>query len=330
MTDQSIDSVAIDSTDATKVVVTLDTALLSTDTNITVDLAADAVKDVPGNGIAEVLGTSVSVEDNVAPTLTSASVDVPPGWLILTYDENLDTTSVADKSAFRVKVEGANRSVVATGVQNDANDNPKVFVLTLGSDVRPGETVTVSYTVPSTNPIKDAADNEAAAFTDIEVSNDLAAKAPEAPGNLVATATHADKVAVTWDTPWDNGSAITRFEYRSVAGNTVPASTAWTAVPDSGPTTTGFALVTLAPGTEYAVEVRAVNGEGGGDEAAATATTLTPTWSFHLLPFTTGAEKLTEGGASRTARLVIVPTTCGSPPTRRSRSSGATTRSTAG
>ena len=71
-TDQTIDSVAIDSTDATKVVVTLDTALLSTDTNITVDLAADAVKDVPGNGNAEVLATSVSLEDNVAPTLTSA------------------------------------------------------------------------------------------------------------------------------------------------------------------------------------------------------------------------------------------------------------------
>ena len=306
MTAQTIDSVAIDSTDATKVVVTLDTALLSTDTNITVDLAADAVKDVPGNGIDVDSGNPVSLVDTTAPTLVSASITSSvPNLLVLTFNENLDITSVADKSAFEVEVEEADRSVSQTSVLTDGNNNPTAIVLTLGSAVRPGETVTVSYAKPSSNPLKDAADNEVESFTDQAVSNNLPATAPEAPGNLEATATHADKVAVTWDTPWDNGSAITRFEYRSVAGNSVPASTAWTAVPDSGPTTTGFALVTLAPGTEYAVEIRAVNGEGNGDEAAATATTPTPTWSLVLFPVISGAEKLTEGGASRTARLFI-------------------------
>ena len=57
----------IDSTNSTKVEITLMTALLSTDTDITVDLAADAVTDVPGNGIAEVLGTAVSLVDTTAP-----------------------------------------------------------------------------------------------------------------------------------------------------------------------------------------------------------------------------------------------------------------------
>ena len=50
-TDQTITAASIDSMDATKVEITLTTALLGTDTNITVELAADAVKDVPGNGI---------------------------------------------------------------------------------------------------------------------------------------------------------------------------------------------------------------------------------------------------------------------------------------
>ena len=299
-TDQTIDSAAIDSTDATKVVVTLDTALLSTDTNITVDLAADAVKDVPGNGNAEDLATSVSLEDNVAPTFVSATISTNAHWMVLTYSETL-SASVPDKSAFTVKVEGNNRAPAAAARDADGTG----ILLTFDAAFRPGETVTVAYTKPGTNPIKDAADNEAVSLAETAVANDLAATAPDAPGNLEATATHADKVAVTWDTPWDNGSAITRFEYRSVAGNSVPASTAWTAVPDSGPTTTGFALVTLAPGTEYAVEIRAVNGEGGGDEAAATATTPTPTWSLVLFPVTSGAEKLTEGGASREARLII-------------------------
>ena len=108
-TAQTIDSVAIDSTDATKVVVTLDTALMSTDTNITVDLAADAVKDVPGNGIAEVLGTSVSVEDNTAPTFVSAGTN-DTDEVVLTYSETLNTTAPAT-SAFTVKVGGSNRGV---------------------------------------------------------------------------------------------------------------------------------------------------------------------------------------------------------------------------
>ena len=225
---------------------------------------------------------------------------------MLTYDEKLDTTGDPDKSAFTVKVEEVTRSITAVSIRADQDSDPGLLVITLGSVVRPGESVTVSYTVPSTNPIKDAADNEAAAFTDFEVSNDLAAEAPEAPGNLVATATHADKVTLTWTVPWDNGSAITRFEYRGAVGNSVPASVAWTAVPDSGPTTTGFSVVLLAPGTEHAFEIRAVNDEGNGDEAAATATTLTPTWSFTLRDSSNNdVTELTEGGASAIAVVRI-------------------------
>ena len=303
-TDQTITAASIDSTDATKVVVTLMTALLSTDTNVTVDLAADAVKDVPGNGIAEVLGTSVSVEDNVAPVLASATVNAPANWLRLTYNEALDTTSVADKSAFAVTVEGNSRGIVATSIL--ALDS-KVFVLTLSSVVRPGEAVTVSYTKPATDPIKDASanGNEAASFSNQAVTNDVPAKAPEAPGNLVATATHADKVALTWDTPWHNGSPITRFEYRVAEGGTVPSATAWTAVTDSGPTTTGVAVEGLKWTTDYAFEVRAVNDEGNGGEAAATATTLAPAWEFTLKRGGSNVTQLTEGGATAIALVRI-------------------------
>ena len=273
-TDQTTTGAAIDSTDSTKVEITLMTALLSTDTNITVDLAADAVKDVPGNGIAEVLGTSVSVEDNTAPTFVSAGTN-GTDEVVLTYDEALNTTQPAT-SAFTVKVGGTGRGVDTVAISGSA------VTLTLASAFRPGDTLTVSYTKPGSNPIKDAADNEAASLAETTVTNNLAATAPDAPGSLVATATHADKVTLTWDTPWNNGSAITRFEYRGAVGNSVPASVVWTAVPDSGPTTRGFSVVSLAPGTEHAFEIRAVNGEGNGDEAAATATTLTPSWRFTL------------------------------------------------
>ena len=100
---------AIDLATQRTVTLTLDTALLSTDTNITVDLAAEAVKDLPGNGNAEDLATSVSLEDNVAPTFVSAGTN-GTDEVVLTYDEALNTTQPAT-SAFTVKVGGSNRGV---------------------------------------------------------------------------------------------------------------------------------------------------------------------------------------------------------------------------
>ena len=171
--------------DATKVVVTLSAALMTTDTNVTVDLDADAVKDVPGNGIAEVLGTSVSVEDTVAPTFVSAGTN-DTDEVVLTYSETLNTTAPAT-SAFTVKVGGNSRGVDTVAISGSA------VTLTLASAFRPGDTLTVSYTKPGSNPIKDAADNEADSLAETTVTNNLAATAPEAPGSLAAgTVPHFD------------------------------------------------------------------------------------------------------------------------------------------
>ena len=318
MTDQTIDSVAIDSTDATKVVVTLDTALLSTDTNITVDLAADAVKDVPGNGIAEVLGTSVSVEDNVAPTLESAQVIAGnPRSVVLIFDEALASGSTPATSRFTVKVEGNSRT--PSSVSRPVG-MPKRISLTLGptQGMRPGDTVTVSYTKPGSNPLKDAADNEVESFTDVAVTNNLAATAPDAPSSLfLADITvpsqlaneYADRLGLLWTTPWHNGSDITKFQYRYAEGTSVPTTTGWTDIPDSAPTeqnSNSYTVEGLDPGTQYTFEVRAVNGIGGGDEKAAMDTTSAPAWSFTLRDASNNnVTQLTEGGDSATATVSI-------------------------
>ena len=304
-TAQTITAATIDSMDATKVVVTLSAALLTTDRNVSVNLDADAVKDVPGNGIAEVLGREVSVEDNTAPTFVSAGTN-DTDEVVLTYSEALNTTAPAT-SAFTVKVGGNNRGVDTVTISGSA------VTLTLVSAFRPGDTLTVAYSKPGTNPIKDASSNanEAVSLPETAVTNNLADTAPEAPGNFVVTATHADAVALAWTVPWDNGSPIEKHQHRYAEGSSVPASTTWTDVPDSAPGEANATGGTVGgddfkPGTQYAFEVRAVNGEGNGDEADATATTLTPTWSFGFYPVISGADKLTEGGASRTARLIIV------------------------
>ena len=309
-TDQSIDSVVIDSTDATKVVVTLDTALLTTDTNVTVDLAADTVKDVPGNGIAEVLGTSVSVEDNVAPTFVSAGTS-GTDKVVLTYSEALNTTAPAT-SAFTVKVGGNNRGVDMVAISGSD------VTLTLASAFRPGDTLTVAYAKPGSNPIKDAADNEAVSLAETTVTNLLAATAPEAPGTVTANFNllsflpplvfNADLMDISWTAPWNNGSAIEKFQYRYAEGTSVPPSTGWADVPDSAPggaNHTSYTVSGLDVDTEYTFEVRAVNGEGNGDEASVTKRTRAVLWSFTLRNGGDDITQLTEGGDAATATVSI-------------------------
>ena len=85
--------------------ITLTTALLNTDTNITVELDADAVADVPGNGIDAVSSMAVSLVDNTPPALTEAST-TSNTVVLLSYNEALDSSSIPDKSQFTVKVGG--------------------------------------------------------------------------------------------------------------------------------------------------------------------------------------------------------------------------------
>ena len=217
---------AIDSANSTKVEITLTTALLSTDTNITVELAADAVTDVPGNGIAAVSATTVSLVDNTAPAFVSAGTN-DTDEVVLTYSEALNTTQPAT-SAFTVKVGGNNRGVDTVAISGSA------VTLTLASAFRPGDTLTVAYSKPGTNPIKDAADNEAASLPETTVTNNLAATAPDAPGGLAASEipvpgqanVYVDQLELFWVTPWHNGSDITKFQYRYAEGTSVPATTA--------------------------------------------------------------------------------------------------------
>ncbi len=309
-TDQTITAASIDSTDATKVVVTLSAALLTTDTNVTVDLAADAVKDVPGNGIAEVVGTSVSVEDNTAPTFVSAGTS-GADKVVLTYDEPLNTTQPAT-SAFTVKVGGTGRDVSTVAIAGSA------VTLTLASAFRPGDTLTVSYTKPGTNPIKDAADNEAVSLAETTVTNNLAATAPDAPGSLAAGTVNistapvrpaADVFELSWTIPWHNGSAIEKHQYRYAEGSSVPPSTTWVDIPTSAPgepNDTDFNVSGLDADTEYTFEVRAVNGIDPGPEASVTRRTLAPAWSFTLRDSSNNnVTQLTEGGDPATATVSI-------------------------
>ena len=100
--------------------------------------------------------------DTTKPSLESASaMDTA---LTLTFSEELNTTAPAN-SAFMVKVDGG------TGVNPTAvSISGSVVTLTLASAVTAGQTVTVSYTKPMANKIKDLSGKEADAFMDENVT----------------------------------------------------------------------------------------------------------------------------------------------------------------
>ena len=121
------------------------------------------VWDAPSD-FAWIDGEKVTVSASLPPALDTATVDGDS--LVLTYFEDLDPDSKPAESAFEVKVEGgagAAPSVVAI--------SGETVTLTLATAVTSGQTVTVSYTVPGSDPLQDTSGLEAAPLTDHAVSN---------------------------------------------------------------------------------------------------------------------------------------------------------------
>ncbi len=129
--------------------------------------------DVDANLYQTNLNTSYKVDGSLDAADVTAPVldaDTPPAvngaTLVLRYDETLDRTSTPAASAFTVAVAGAARAVSGVSVRGRA------VTLALASAVAPGAAVTVSYVVPSTNPVQDRLGNDAGALTDRAVTND--------------------------------------------------------------------------------------------------------------------------------------------------------------
>ena len=124
--------------------------------------------------------------------------------------------------------------------------------------------------------VNNAGDGDAASATAAPAA---AVTAPDVPRELTA-APGDRKVTLKWQAPAsDGGLAIDRYEYRytvvgsltrnaagNTTGNSTPAGKDWTSVGMDRNVTTN----SLANGTKYAFEVRAVNGAGPGGAARTT------------------------------------------------------------
>ena len=184
-------------------------------------------------------------------------------------------------------VAGNTRSVSIVSVDGRA------VTLTLASAVEAGEAVMASYTRPDgSNFIRDTQGNTAGSFSGETVTNNTAvstdtsqrsdssepeAQAPGAPLNQRATTGNSGELAVSWDAPSsDGGSKVTgyRVQWKESSGSwDTPSDVSETTVTGTAHTITG-----LTDGTEYDVQVRAVNSEGTGEASSeAMATPVNPT-----------------------------------------------------
>ncbi len=97
------------------------------------------------------------------------------------------------------------------------------------------------------------------------------ADVPDPPEHLEALAGDA-QVALRWETPSNNGSALTGYEVRYSSNGGMVWSPDWSSIEESGPTTRSHTVVGLTNEVEYTLEMRALNevGPGGGAQVSAT------------------------------------------------------------
>ena len=112
-----------------------------------------------------------------APVLSGASID---GLIVkLTYDEYLDTDSAPPASSFSVTADGTARQVVSPTIAS-------TYVrLVVTPPVEAGQSVQISYSVPSSNPIQDLGGTSAGAYTSRAVHNTTSVRAPVLSGASV-------------------------------------------------------------------------------------------------------------------------------------------------
>ena len=130
--------------------------------------------------------------DTAPPTRSSLTVDRTT--LVVTFNENLDTTSVPAASSLSLNTGQPSVSSVAV--------SGKTVTLTLGTAVAQGATVTLTFTQPATNKLKDVAGNEAANFSAVSVTNNTDTTAPTvtfSPANGARTNANSANITLTFD-----------------------------------------------------------------------------------------------------------------------------------
>ena len=128
--------------------------------------------------------------------------------VVLTYNKPLDGASTPSSTAFVLRVAGDPVSIEEVSV------NGSEVTLTLAAPVPAGQTVSLDYTQPMSNPIQDGSGKKAQSFTrwylvtesTITITNPVIT-VPGAPTALSATAVGNTQINLSWTAPGENGGA---------------------------------------------------------------------------------------------------------------------------
>ena len=143
---------------------------------------------------------------------------------------------------------------VASVTVNTVAISGSMVTLTLSQAVTSGDTVTVSYTKPGTNPLRDAAGNESVGLTNAAVTNNTPAPTPPSPPTAVmASSDAAGALAVSWTAPSPAPAGGYHVQYRLGSGAWMPADPGQAVAMDA----TSHTFTGLAAGM-YHARVRSV------------------------------------------------------------------------
>ena len=248
------------------------------------DADAEATETVlvllsPGEGyVLGGSGATLSILDDDGDGPAPIRATVNGTTVVLTYNKPLDGASTPSSTAFHLRVADNRASV------DEVSVNGSEVTLTLASPVQAGQTVSLDYTQPMSNPIQDGSgNNKAQSFTRWYLVTDStitkpAITVPGVPTDLSASTGGDTRINLSWTAPGDDGgSPIIGYKIEvSPDGNAN-----WTElVANTGNTTTTYAHSGLAVGTTRHYRVSAINSAGAGrpsniDDATVIITTVT-------------------------------------------------------
>ncbi len=218
------------------------------------------------------------------------------GGIVFYYTKDLSTSVTG--SRFTILVNGVHRNALG-GTSRNGNQ----MGLSLASAVQAGETVTASYAQTTISFFTDEDGLKPANFTNVSVTNLVAATAPAAPAApSVSAVTSSRNLTVSWTAP-TSSSTITDYDLRYYAGSSDPDDEEdWvlehesSGLTDPG-TSTSATLSGLAASTAYRVQVRAQNGTGKGPWSPSGTGTTNSSSATNTAPFP--AELAEQDGVKR-------------------------------
>ena len=227
--------------------------------------------------------------DQTAPTLSS--FDVTGTTLILTFTEDLGAAASLANSAFEVKKTPVNGTEATVTLSGAPTISGTTVTLTLGAAPAATDSVTVTYTKPTSgtaNKLVDRFGNE------VEDFNQVVAEVPGAPTGLSAAPNGTTGIDLSWTAPAEDGGRV-------ISGYKIEVSTdggaTWTVlVANTGNTDTTYAHSGLTAGSTRHYRVSAIN-TIGASAASNTANANTPTTADHRPTSSTSRVTATEDTA---------------------------------